>query len=455
MKKWIFLIIILLGATSTIFAQETTETLNISQLQLDRLWVLISAALVFFMQAGFLALEVGLVRSHSITAVGMKNAIDFIVGSLAFYMVGFALMFGHSWHGLIGTDIFFLFNLEFVSDGNPLGLTFFIFQVGFAATAITIVSGALAERIGFISYLVASAVIGLIIYPIFGHWVWGSAFFGSNQAWLADLGFIDFAGSSVVHATGGWIAFVGALILGPRLGRYKKDGSITNFKPNNIAFSVLGTFILWLGWYGFNGGSTLAFNEDVDNIILNTTIAAIGGGIAAFFHSFFFQNKKEIYEKMIGGLLGGLVAITASCHLVSVVGSLCIGILAGVVHNLSFNFIAKVLKIDDPVGAIPVHAVCGTLGIIILPFFALPGTLSNSILVQFSIQVLGSVVCFVWAVGLGYLTFMFIKKFFGLRVSPQEENAGITIPGTLQEEEEEEEEIDMEMLKELMGDEKQ
>jgi Amt family ammonium transporter len=211
-------------------------------------------------------------------------------------------------------------------------------------------------------------------------------------------------------------------------------------------------FILWLGWYGFNGGSTLAFNNDVDNIILNTTIAAIAGGLISFFHSFWFQQKAEIYEKTIGGILGGLVAITASAHIVNLGGSLIIGVIAGIVHNLSFDLISKKLRIDDPVGAIPVHGVCGTLGILILPFFAVEGALSMSVWEQFGVQALGAFVAFAWAAGIGFVTFKLIKKFFGLRVSPEEEAQGITIPGTLViEEEENEEEVDMELLKQLMS----
>tara|TARA_Y100000310_G_scaffold251950_1_gene258577 strand:+ start:2425 stop:3828 length:1404 start_codon:yes stop_codon:yes gene_type:complete len=442
-----FALLALLGLPLFLFAQSTDEMVNLS-FQIDKLWVLIAAALVFFMQAGFLTLELGLVRSQTATSIGIKNGIDFVVGALGFYMVGFALMFGHSASGFIGTDTFFLNGIETNEGGSNLGFTFFIFQLGFAVTAITIVSGALAARVGFISYLLTSLMMGLLIYPVFGHWVWGSGFYDGNSGWLGDLGFIDFAGSTVVHSVGGWMALVGAIILGPRLGRYKSDGSMAFFKPSNIGIAFLGVFILWLGWFGFNGGSTLAFSADVDDIIVNTTMAAVVGGLVAFFHSFFFQKKEDIYEKLIGGILSGLVAITAGCHIVTIEGAMAIGAIAGVLHNVSYNLIIRKFKIDDAVGAVPVHGVSGAVGTISLVFFAKEGTLENPFLLQLGIQLLGVVVCLVWTVVMGVIVFKVIEKTIGLRLSPEEEKAGLSIPGMM--EEEPEEDIDIEALKALM-----
>ncbi len=448
MKK--FLVITMLVVLPFFAFSQGESEISALNLQIDKLWVLIAAALVFFMQAGFLALELGLVLKKDASSIGLKNGIDFVVGSLAFYMVGFALMFGKSDSGIIGTDTFFLQGLETNPNANPLGLTFFLFQVGFAVTAITIVSGSLAGRVGFISYMVASLMIGLLIYPVFGHWVWGSGFYSNNSAWLGDLGFIDFAGSTVVHSVGGWMALVGAFILGPRLGRYKPDGSPGHIKPSNIGIAVLGVFILWLGWFGFNGGSTLAFSADVDDIIINTVLSAVAGGLVAFFHSYKFQNKADIYEKTIGGILGGLVGITAGCHIVTIGGAIAIGAISGFVHNITFDLVTKKWKIDDAVGAVPVHGFCGAAGTIILVFFAKEGAFEKTLLSQLLIQVLGVVVCFVWTASVGYITFQLIKKLFGLRVSPEEEQAGVSIPGTLPKNGQVDESIDMEALKSLM-----
>ncbi len=261
---------------------------------------------------------------------------------------------------------------------------------------------------------------------------------------------MDFAGSTAVHSVGAWIALVGAYILGPRLGRYKPDGTIKSFKPYNIAISVLGVFILWLGWFGFNGGSTLAFSDDVDNIIINTTVCAIVGGLASFFHCFFFQSKSDIYEKFIGGILGGLVAVTASCNIITIGGAIGIGLIAGLVHNLSFDLVAKKWKIDDPVGAIPVHGFCGALGTILLAVFGAESALSLPRWEQLGIQVFGVAICFVWSAGLSYITFKMIEKAFGLRLSPEEEKSGVSIPGMLELNKEEEEDLDMDLIRNLM-----
>ncbi|MEM6841852.1 MAG: ammonium transporter [Bacteroidota bacterium] len=407
--------------------EATTHSLISSlDFSLDALWVLIAAALVFLMQAGFKSLEVGMVRRHQVAAVAMKNMVDWTVGSIIFFVVGFGLMFGHSLGGFMGSDLF-LPSSWGAEGGHPLGPVFFMFQLAFVGTAITIVSGSMSERTGFIPYLTASVIIALVIYPVFGHWVWGNLFFEDNSAWLADLGFIDFSGSTVVHSVGAWVSLAGLKLLGPRLGRYDHAGNLREFEPNSIPMAVMGVFILWFGWWGFNGGSTLAFGIDVGVIILNTNLAGAAAALAAYLHSFIFQNKANIYEKMLGGALGGLVAITASPHMQTPLTSLLIGAIAGVIHNLSFDMLAKKWKIDDAVGAIPIHGFCGVFGTLAVALFAPAETLTHDRLTQLGVQLAGVVACFVWAGGIGYVMFYLLKRTVGLRVSPDEERKGIML----------------------------
>ncbi|MGB3617362.1 MAG: ammonium transporter [Catalinimonas sp.] len=419
---------------------------------LDMLWVLIAAAMVFLMQAGFLCLEVGLVRRHHTPAVAMKNLVDWTVGSVIFFGVGFALMFGESASGLFGTNLFAPSDWN-VEGGSPLGPVFFMFQLAFVGTALTIVSGSMSERTGFLPYITASVLISLVIYPLFGHWAWGNLYFSDNAAWLADLGFIDFAGSTVVHSVGAWVSLAGLKLLGPRLGRYTQTGRPRDFKANSLPLAALGVFILWFGWWGFNGGSTLALNVDVGTIILNTNLAGAGAALAAYFHCLRFQNRENLYEKMLGGALGGLVAITASPHIQTPLTSVLIGLAAGVVHNLSYDLLTKRWKIDDAVGAIPVHGFCGAFGTLAVAVFAPADTLSHGRLVQFLVQLLGVLVCLVWAGGIGYVAFFVLKRTVGLRVSPDEERDGITLyhKEVVEEAEEEEDTDELVRLMEEIG----
>jgi len=416
----------------------------------DQLWVLTAGALVFLMQAGFLCYESGMVRENHVTAVAMKNVVDWIVGTLAFFFIGFALMFGHSSGGIIGTDLFVIEGLD-SSGGSPLGAIFFMFQLAFAGTALTIVSGAMSERTGFISYLVGAFFMGLVIYPVFGHWAWGTAFFSDNKPWLAQLGFMDFAGSTVVHSVGAWVSLVGIWMVGPRLGRYNAKGEIQPFKSYSLALSGLGVFILWFGWWGFNGGSTLALNDQVGLIIANTNLAAAAGGLSAFLHSFFYQKKADLNEKFLGGILGGLVAITACCNVVSPVNAVMVGLLAGIVHNLGFDLIIKKLKLDDPVGAIPVHGVCGAFGTLCVALFGKAELLAHPRLEQIGVQLIGILVCFLWTTTTAFVMYNALKATVGLRVSPQEEKAGINIAGEVEETSDIDGDIDADALRALMG----
>ena len=451
MKRVLLVLLLATVASSGYASEETVVTANeTASFNLDTVWVLLSAALVFFMQAGFKCLEVGLVRKHQIAAVAMKNMVDWTVGSVIFFLLGFGLMFGHSAGGWLGTDLFSPATFA-VEGGNDLGAVFFMFQLAFAGTALTIVSGSMSERTGFVPYLTASVFIALLIYPVFGHWVWGNMFYSDNSAWLADLGFIDFAGSTVVHSVGAWISLAGLKLLGPRLGRYTEAGTLREFEANSIPMAVLGVFILWFGWWGFNGGSTLAFDSQVGGIILNTNLAGAAAALAAYFHSFFFQQKENIYEKMLGGALGGLVAITASAHIQTPYTALIIGTLAGVIHNLSYDLLTKKWKIDDAVGAIPVHGFCGLFGTLAVALFAPEASLAHTRWVQLGVQALGALVCIAWAGGVGYALFFVLKKTIGLRVSPAEERQGITLYHVKEEEEEEGDEDEIIRLMQEIG----
>lgn len=392
---------------------------------IDMLWVIIAATLVFLMQAGFVCFEVGCVRPQNQKSVAIKNIVDWMIISAAFSIIGFSLMFGYSDNGFFGNGFAFLHNVT--DEGtNSLGYAFIFFQLAFCATAATIVSGATSERTGIIAYLTASFVIGALIYPVFGHWVWGNAYVDSTP-WLANLGFVDFAGSTVVHSVGGWVALVACLFIGPRIGRFDSDGNVLPLQKSNISWSVLGVFILWFGWWGFNGGSTLALDNSVGSILINTNIAAALAGITALLHCYVFQNREGIYDKLMGGVLGGLVAITACCHVVSYEMAALVGVIAGLVHNFSADFLLKKMRVDDPVGAIPVHLACGIWGTLCVALFGEAELLGMPRMAQLMAQTYGILACAVWTVSTSAVMFWALKRFVGLRVSPKEEMAGIDL----------------------------
>jgi len=350
-------------------SQTTTNIFNTT----DNLWVLISAALVFFMQAGFKVLETGLVKSEHRSGIGVKNLMDWVAGSLAFFMIGFGLMFGESLGGIVGTSMFLGFDF---SAGYTY--VFFIFQLAFAGTALTIVSGAMSGRTALAPYFVASLFTAIIIYPIFGHWAWGNLLNESNEPWLASLGFMDFAGSTVVHSVGAWVGLVGIYVVGPRLGRYDAHGKIKSVQASDYAYSVLGLMILWLGWWGFNGGSTLAFDSIVPLIIL------------------------------------------------SPLGSIAIGLLAGIVHNYSYIVISEKWKLDDPVGAIAVHGFGGVLGTLCVALFGKEELLAHDRWTQLGVQTIGILTCLMFTASISYLVFYLVKISIGLRLSPEVELSGDT-----------------------------
>ena len=388
--------------------------IELVQTHANYLWTLIAACLVFFMQAGFALVEAGFTRAKNSINIMMKNLMDFSVGSLAFWAIGFGLMFGASPTGFLGTSGFFL--SDFTPDGDPWILAFWMFQVVFAATAATIVSGAMAERTKFTAYLVYSVVVSALIYPIFGSWAWGSLFHGSG--WLEGLGFIDFAGSTVVHSVGGWAALAGAMVLGPRTGKYTADG-IRPILGHNIPLASLGVFILWLGWFGFNPGSTTTADTSIAMIFVNTNLSAATGCVVAMIVSWIKLGKPEV-GMSLNGALAGLVGITAGCANVSPSSAIIIGAVSGVLVVFSVLFFDK-LRIDDPVGAVSVHGVCGAWGTLAAGLFNMEGVTLAIVMVQ----VVGILACFAWTFTTAFATFKLIAATMGLRCSVEEELEGL------------------------------
>lgn len=393
------------------------EAIALVQDHANYLWTLVAAALVFFMQAGFALVESGFTRAKNSVNIMMKNLMDFSVGSIAFWAVGFGLMFGATTTGWFGTTDFFLSG--WTPDGDPWILAFWMFQCVFAGTAATIVSGAMAERTKFSSYLIYSVFLCAIIYPIFGSWAWGSLLNGSG--WLEKLGFIDFAGSTVVHSIGGWAALAGAIVLGPRLGKYGKNGEVRAIPGHNIPLAALGVFILWLGWFGFNPGSTTTADKSIAMIFVNTNLAAAAGAILAMITSWIMFKKPDI-GMSLNGALAGLVGITAGCANVSPTSSIIIGTIAGILVVLSVYTIDR-MHIDDPVGAVSVHGVCGAWGTLAAGLFNMGGTTTKII----TTQLIGIGAAFVWAFGVAFILFKIIDITVGLRVTEEEEMEGLDI----------------------------
>jgi len=375
------------------------------------------------MQAGFAMVETGLTRTKNTTNILMKNLMDFCFGSIVFWMIGWGLMYGTDKLGLIGFSDFFKGSL-----GDPNFYRDWFFQVVFAATSATIVSGAMAERTKFKSYLIYTVFISAFIYPISGHWTWGGG-------WLSKLGFHDFAGSTVVHSVGGWAAFMGAIVLGPRIGKYVKgNGKVTvkAYPGHNIPLAMLGVFILWFGWYGFNPGSTLSgVSTDIARVAVTTTLAASAGAVGALLFSWLWFKKPDASMTM-NGTLAGLVAITAPCAVVSPGASIVIGLISGVLVVLSVEFIDKVLLIDDPVGAVSVHMVNGIFGTLAVGIWGnvdgvAVGLLHGGGFHQLGVQALGVVAVGGWAAIMSWLLFHLIKATVGLRVSAKEEMMGLDL----------------------------
>lgn len=402
------------------------------QTNLNTVWTAIAAFMVFFMQAGFAFVEMGMTRGKNSINIIMKNLMDFSVGSLLYFLVGFGLMFGAS-NGFFGTTDFLLSGVE----GEHWNYTFILFQTVFAATAATIVSGAMAERTIFTSYLLYSVVITGIIYPISGSWAWGSLLNGNG--WLEQLStgaFIDFAGSTVVHSLGGWLALTGAVFIGPRKGKYGPDGSVRAIPGHNIPYAALGVFILWLAWFGFNAGSTTTGDLSIGRIAFITNLSAAAGSIVAMGLSWVKFGKPDV-TMSLNGVLAGLVGITAGCANVNWLGAIIIGIVSGILVFYSVLIIDQKFKIDDPVGAVSVHGVCGAWGTIAVGLFGAEKVLgvgdANTGLFfggganQLISQLIGVVSFMAWGLVCGFILFTIIKKTVGLRVTEQEEYIGLDI----------------------------
>jgi ammonium transporter, Amt family len=414
-------------------AAEEEDSLATLRGETDLLWMCIAAFLVFFMQAGFTLVEAGFTRAKNTVNIVMKNMMDFSMGSLAFWAVGFGLMFGATTTGFFGTDHFFVSGTEGGSfDHWTAG--FWMFQVVFAATAATIVSGAMAERTKFIGYLIYSVVITALIYPVFGSWAWGSLFQGDG--WLEGKGFIDFAGSTVVHSVGGWAALAGAMILGPRIGKYSSEGRPQAIPGHSIPLAALGVFILWLGWFGFNAGSTTAVGGgEFARVAVTTNLAAAAGAIAAMISSWILSPaKKPDVGMTLNGALAGLVGITCPCFTVTFAGAVAIGLVAGLIVYLSVLFFDRI-RIDDPVGAISVHGVCGAWGTLAAGLFgaekvlgieeANTGLFYGGGVSQLGVQALGVAACFGWVMATCLLLFGALKVTGLLRVSREHEIEGL------------------------------
>lgn len=435
------------GAAPAVAAQPAQKAPSIDEIlashkvAMDTIWVLVTAFLVFWMNAGFALVESGLCRAKNTVNILAKNFVVFAISSIAFYIIGWGIMFGDG-NSIFGSSGLFLLggadNSPATGDaykgvyssinwtGVPLFAKFF-FQLVFAGTAATIVSGAVAERIKFLSFIVFSFIIVGIIYPIGGHWIWGGG-------WLAKLGMFDFAGSTVVHSIGGWAALAGVIVLGARIGKYGKDGKVNPIPAHNMSTATLGALILWLGWFGFNPGSTMAADADaISRIALTTNTAAAAATLSATLTAWLMLGKPDL-SMILNGTLAGLVAVTASCAFISVPSSLVIGLIAGVLVVLAVIMFDK-LKLDDPVGALSVHLINGVFGTFALGLFAedrfMPGTTGNGLLFGgtklFFAQIVG-------IVGIGAFTFIIsliawyvIKALFGLRVSEEEETMGLDI----------------------------
>ena len=388
------------------------------------IWILLSAAMVFFMQGGFTALETGLIRAKNSLNVAIKNISDFMVAVISFWIFGFAFMFGDSISGWIGSSGYFLEGFE-----APEHYAFFIFQMVFAGTAATIVSGAVAERMKFKSYVVVSIAITALIYPVSGHWIWGSAALGGQAGWLETMGFVDFAGSTVVHSVGGWIGLAGAWILGPRIGRYDKQGKPIEIPPHNLALTTVGVFILWFGWFGFNGGSTLVADGSVAKIVLNTLLAPAAAGVTCLVIATFVSGEGWIrIEKILNGVIAGLVGITAGCAVVEPMGAIWIGMIAGVVVYSTEWLMLHVLKVDDPINAVAAHGFAGAWGTLGLALFAPVEALpAGGHMAQLWVQFVGVVAVFAWAFIAGVILFSILKRTGHLRVAEDEERLGVNV----------------------------
>ncbi|WP_417782299.1 ammonium transporter [Terasakiella pusilla] len=382
-------------------------------------WVLIAAFLVAVMQAGFTCLESGFVRAKNSIHVAVKNLMDFCISSLLFTLFGFGIMFGPSYGGIIGLP-----TLATYENLSPHDISFFIFQIMFCGTAATIISGAVSERMRFVGYIFVTVVIAGLIYPIVGHWVWNGAHIGQTNGWLGKLGFVDFAGSTVVHGVGGWIALSAILVIGPRIGRFGEHGH--RIEGHNLPMAVLGVFLLLFGFFGFNGGSTLAINNHVPLIIANTALAGALGGLGGISFSW-LVNKHPTVEGIVNGTVSGLVASCAGAHLIGSIDAMIIGFIAGVLALWGMMGLEK-WEIDDVIGAVPAHLFAGAWGTVAVALFVAPDQLpTGNTWSQLGVQLLGVGVIGLFSMPCSYLIFRLADKFIPFRVTPEAERLGLNI----------------------------
>ena len=434
------LVAIILITWNTAAMAQDAEPLTVEMVQgaLNSTWVLVAACLVIFMNAGFAMLEAGFCRRKNVVNVLSKNLLVFALTTVSFWSIGFSVMFSGVNSPYAGNEGFFLsssnpavYGLEAYPIGLPISV-FFLYQAAFAGTAATIVSGAVAERIQFVSYAVFSLLLTAIAYPVVGHWIY------TENGWLAVKGFHDFAGSTVVHSVGGWAALIGAIMLGARKGKYQEDGRVNPMPGHNMSLATLGCFILWLGWFGFNGGSVLAANEAVPHVILTSSLSAMAGALTATLTSWLKDDQPDL-SMIINGILGGFVSITAGCFVTDYFGAVIIGAIGGIVVVFAIGIIDG-LKIDDPVGAIPVHLVCGIWGTLAVGLFANPksslqkgldnpvsGLLYSGNLDQIIAQITGILAVGVFITIFSLAAWFFVKIVFGLRVPEKAEIDGLDI----------------------------
>ena len=437
MLRWTYIVVLLISFLSSslaIAAEQEAPTLP--QGTADLLWLVLAGILVFFMQAGFAMLESGLTRSKNAVNVISKNLIDFAFGALVFWAVGYALMYGTKGSSFVGWDSAYLF-MSGSNDGAdaPTSAAWF-FQMVFAATAATIVSGAVAERTKLFAYVAVSILLTGVLYPITGHWIWGEG------GWLNTAGMRDFAGSTVVHSVGAWAALAGAAVVGPRIGKFNEDGSANTIPGHNLPMAALGTFILWFGWYGFNAGSTLALVNGIPHVVTTTTLAAAAGAVAGLVTSWVLHPKKPDLATALNGALGGLVGITAGCASVSGSSAVIVGAIAGLVVYAGVELIERVLKVDDPVGAISVHGLAGAWGTLAIGIFGeraidirywdestaiSDGVLFGGGFAQLGIQATGVFAVLAFTGGVSFALMMVLHKTIGLRVAPEVEATGLDL----------------------------
>ncbi|TNG01099.1 MAG: ammonium transporter [Gammaproteobacteria bacterium] len=397
--------------------------MNDAQQSLDVLWIILCSGLVFLMQAGFLCLESGLTRRKNSINVAIKNLADFCLTTVVFWAVGFGLMFGATRAGWFGTSEFVLdFSLQ-----SPFFSVFFLFQVMFCGAAVTIMSGAIAERMRFSSYLIVTVAVSALIYPGFGHWAWAGLNDGATNGWLNSMGFVDFAGSTVVHSVGGWMSLAVLLIIGPRRGRFAADGTPQKIHPSNLPLATLGTVFLFIGWLGFNGGSTLALNDQVANVLVNTVIAGSVGAVSAGLLGYAIQNRLNVTQFM-NGCLGGLVAVTANAFAVTTPVAALIGLVGGMIV-IGVEELLEHYRIDDAVGAIPVHLGAGIWGTLAVGLYGDLDILGTGLtrMEQVGVQLLGVVVCGLWVFGIGYILMKAVNRVYPLRVSAKHEDIGLNL----------------------------